>query len=295
MQASGCRFASLGLKGVFPCGSIVAKRAWNQSRTRFEDTQCGEFTAGQHVVTDRTGFDLVQVIEPLVEAFVPTADQEKRAIVQTASHPVCGLGLSKLDTSGAEGNLAMLSVTRFDPLDRFGDGLGLQHHAGTASKRAIIDSPVTVARPVAKIDQAHIEQSSGPGLTNDSYREVGGEGLGKEGKYGKERHIPSVEKAQQSSRASGCGQAECAPPAALRHLSPSLSPAEAPATESCSPESSNAACPYGPSNLKDPVLGCYCRRPLKLVPNPGRVRALSSLGRIGGSDAANQSPSPAHA
>ena len=83
-----------------------------------------------------------------------------------------GAGLIEGRTRGVEHPAPMRTVLGFHPFDAFRDGLGGQHHAWAAAKRAVIHGAMAIAGPVAKIHQLNPGQTPIEGAAQDTHLEI---------------------------------------------------------------------------------------------------------------------------
>ena len=86
----------------------------------------------------------------------------------------------------AEQDLVERPVTGFHILDCVKDRFGLQHHAGTAAERSIVDRAVRVRREGAEVDEFDSELSLRLRNPEDALLQVGPDGSWKERQNGAE-------------------------------------------------------------------------------------------------------------
>jgi riboflavin synthase len=179
-------------------GALVAEGAGHEARGGLDDAERRELAAGEDKIAERDELERKRVEHTFVEPFVASAEDERPL---GARERVRG-GLLEAGPGRAGDEPPVSAEARFHPFDGFDDRLGLQHHAGAAAERPIVDRAVPVAGEIAEIDDAGLDEAARPGDAEHADLEVGLDGLGKEGQDGKERHTEGPERPSRLEPAS---------------------------------------------------------------------------------------------
>ncbi len=155
----------------------VAERAGQETRDRVDEDQCGEFTSGQNVIADGDFVGDEMLADALVHALVAAADQGEAFVRGQRA----GDGLrenASLRRKQNDGRSAQWSKNGFDRLE---ERLGLHHHPAAAAVGRVVGGVMFVARPVADVMQAHVNQPVLAGALKNTGFKVRGENFGQEG------------------------------------------------------------------------------------------------------------------
>ena len=124
---------------------LVAEHAGQQSHHGIRDNQRGQRAIGQNVIAERN-FLVDQVLgHPLVDPLVVPGDHDEMLF----PGQTLGRGLVEAPALRGKENDPRGRLTEF--LQRHGDWLDLEHHAGAATVGRFVGHPVFARRPIAEI------------------------------------------------------------------------------------------------------------------------------------------------
>ncbi len=164
-------------------GGFVAEDAGKETGDGIDDNGGGEFAAGEDVVADGELAVAEQVVDALVDALIAAADEDEAV----KADELAGGGLGEGRTlGGEEDNLLAGGVAGGfggdgEGFDGLGEGFGLENHALTAAKGAVVNGAVTVVREAAEVVDLDGDQAPGDGPAEDAVAEDGGEEVGENG------------------------------------------------------------------------------------------------------------------
>ena len=156
---------------------IVTEHSRNEPNDRLGHCKCRYFSTGQHEVAQRDLFPLHRGPDPLVETFVPTAQEEDPFLPHQRARPF----LSKGRPRGREKNLVEAPEASFQPLDALEDWFGLQDHSGSAAVRTVVDGAVPIPGEVPEVHRPYLHQSLLLSDPEDRGAQVGLHGFGEQG------------------------------------------------------------------------------------------------------------------
>ena len=154
--------------------------AGDQPHRGFEHDHGGEFAAGQHEVAERDLLPGESLADAFVVAFVAAAQEQQP--FSTAEF-AC-FALVEGATAGTEQDLVEGAVGALQVFNGCKDRFRLQHHAGSAAERSIVDRPVRIQGVVPEVDEVDPEVALGLRDPEDALVQVGPEGRRKEGQDG---------------------------------------------------------------------------------------------------------------
>ncbi len=143
----------------------ITQDARQQPRHRFGHHQRSHFAAREHVVPD--GQLLVHQVlsHPLIDPFVPAADQDDvRKLRQLAGHVLREAAPGRIQEDHPRVGTAHC-------LDRGCQGLGFENHPAPASEGRLIGHLVTPARKVAQVVDRDVDKAALPRPPDDGFAE----------------------------------------------------------------------------------------------------------------------------
>jgi hypothetical protein len=157
------------------CGGFISQSAREKADNGIEHEHGGEFAAAQNIIPDRDFLGGEVFGDALVDSFV-TATNEDNAVQSSVA--ARGSLTEEFSRGGHENDGGFwirrslvagipdtASEKRFDGVEK---GLGLQHHAFAAAKRAIIDGAVAVLGKYAKVLYLDADDAGLARATKDS-------------------------------------------------------------------------------------------------------------------------------
>jgi hypothetical protein len=149
-------------KALFIGARGIAEHAGEQTDDGIEHYDGCNGAIGQDVIADGNFIIHQGVDDAMIDAFVVTAKHDEMGFAREFAS--CGLVESpalRRHEDRARGGRAQL-------IDGGEEWLGLHHHPGTTAVRLVIDSPMTVGRPIAQVVDVDFHQSLVLGTADDA-------------------------------------------------------------------------------------------------------------------------------
>jgi hypothetical protein len=147
-------------EGILGHALRVADHAGDQPGHALDERHGGDLATAEDEVSEGDLVRLENLVHPLVEALVPPAQDEQTGLVAESR----GEGVIQAPASGGQQDGSGLrGIVTTDLADRGQDRWRLQHHAGAAAVRLVVDLPPPVAGPRPEIVDLHFEDPLGDG------------------------------------------------------------------------------------------------------------------------------------
>ena len=133
---------------------LLADHAGDEPGDGLDHDERRDLSAGEHVVPDRHLLRGESLGHPLVDALVPAAEERQVLLAGELANE------RLIETSTRRRQEQHTSPVGVEGLDRGEERLRLHHHPGSAAEGRVVDRAMTVARPLAKIVDADIQEPS---------------------------------------------------------------------------------------------------------------------------------------
>src|SRR5215471_1291539 len=140
------RVASAGRAGVLRQGGLVAQHAWDEPGHGVHEDHGRQLAAAEHVVADGDLAVGQGLADPVVDALVAAADHDQAGLSRELGRERLG---QRLPPRLHQDHRSRVGGAQ--RVDRGEDRLRLEHHAGAAPERRVVDLAVPVDREVAEV------------------------------------------------------------------------------------------------------------------------------------------------